>query len=120
MGASGHAGRCHIDYHHPRTRIDHNWLLADNDWSDLREQLTTAGHGRRNVDWVKRRHLYAIWLWSILTAGDLNLSPLVLHNPAALGQKHGLVKHVRDLQRKSSSSHHELIEATALRLRPTL
>jgi hypothetical protein len=107
-----------VDYHRSRSAITSDWTIPDKDWVAVRRSLRKARLVRSDVNWDKRRHLYAVWLWTLLTGGDMNVAPMSVPERRKSSGTVGTVKQVRDLQRNSCPRHHEIIENMAENLRP--
>ncbi|GAA4704192.1 TniQ family protein [Nocardioides conyzicola] len=105
------------DFHTPRTEINADWLLPDDAWAELRRSLTGGGLSRKNVNWDKRRRLYTVWTWSILTGGDVNVAPMVIRERKHPDQAHGTVAQLRELRRRSAPRHFDIVEQVAEHLR---
>ncbi len=93
-----------IDYGTPRNHIGPDWNLTNTAWTSARQALVDHRLVRSNVDWDKRRTLYAIWVWETLTGGDIAVAPMIT-GPLPPGTVHQL----QGLKRMATQRHHDLI-----------
>lgn len=52
------------------------WLIGDEDWSIMRQEMVANRAAQSNIDWTRRRISMSLLIWCRLTGGDHLLAPL--------------------------------------------